>query len=117
MDDGEGGTAVATVSVTVNNVNASPVATNDSASTDEDEAVTIDVLANDSDSDTQDVLSIASVTTPSNGTATIVGGNIVYQPDSGFFGDDSFQYTVADGNGATDSAAVTVVIALSLIHI
>ena len=39
----------ATVAVTVNPVNDAPVAANDAVSTDEDTAVTIDVLANDSD--------------------------------------------------------------------
>ncbi len=111
VSDGQGGTAVATVRITVNNVNATPVAGNDSASTNENESVTIDVLANDSDTDEQDSLTIASVTSPLNGSATVVDGQIVYQPNGGYFGDDSFQYTVGDGNGATDSASVTVSVA------
>ena len=51
VSDGHGGTATAAVSVTVTNVNNAPVAVNDSASTLEDEAVTIAVLANDTDAD------------------------------------------------------------------
>ncbi|MHA2852321.1 cadherin-like domain-containing protein, partial [Vibrio harveyi] len=39
----------ATVAVTVNPVNDAPVAANDTVATDEDTAVTIDVLANDQD--------------------------------------------------------------------
>ena len=51
ISDGNGGTATATVSITVSAVNDAPVANDDNATTDEDTAVNIDVLANDSDAD------------------------------------------------------------------
>ena len=54
-------------------VNSPPTATNDSATTDEDTPVTIDVLANDIDADTGDTPFVVagSVTHPSHGTATL----------------------------------------------
>ncbi|EAQ01548.1 type I secretion target repeat protein, partial [Pseudooceanicola batsensis HTCC2597] len=107
VDDGTGNTDTATVTVTVNPVNDAPVAADDSDTTEEDTAVTIDVLGNDTDVD-GDTLSIQSVGTPANGTAQIVGGQIVYTPEAGFTGDDTFEYTVSDGNGGTDTATVTV---------
>ena len=51
VSDGHGGTATGTVNITVNPVNDNPVAVDDSAATDEDTAVTVDVVANDTDPD------------------------------------------------------------------
>ena len=51
ISDGQGGSATATVSVTVTAVNDAPAAADDAASTLEDTAVGIPVLANDSDID------------------------------------------------------------------
>lgn len=89
--------------------NSPPNAVDDTAATDEDTAVMIDVLANDSDSD-GDALSISSVTQPANGVVLNNGSDVVYTPNANFNGSDSFSYTIDDGNGATDSAVVTVTI-------
>ena len=35
-------------------------------------------------------------------------GKIVYTPDTGFSGMDVFDYTISDGNGGVDTAAVKV---------
>jgi Big-like domain-containing protein len=71
--------------------------------------VLIDVLANDSDPD-GDPLTIISVTQPANGAATITNGEISYQPQRGFTGTVTFQYTISDGRGGTATATVTVVV-------
>ncbi|WP_269537812.1 Ig-like domain-containing protein [Cerasicoccus fimbriatus] len=90
--------------------NVAPVAVNDSATTDEDVAVLIDVLANDSDADSSpSELSIASVSQPNNGVAAIQNGEVLYTPNAGYFGSDSFSYTVTDGEDA-ESAMVSVTI-------
>ncbi|MBB06378.1 MAG: hypothetical protein CML03_12855 [Pseudooceanicola sp.] len=107
VSDGAGGTDTATVSITVNPVNDAPVAVDDDASGDEDTAITIDVLANDTDVD-GDTLSISAVGTPANGTAEVVDGKIVYTPNDDFNGTDTFTYTVSDGAGGSDTASVTV---------
>ena len=78
--------APVTFTVTVNH---SPVAVPDAASTLEDTAVTIPVLANDTDSD-GDTLTLASVGTPAHGTTAIVGGGVVYTPAADFYGTDTF---------------------------
>ena len=109
VSDGAGGTDTATVSITVNPVNDAPVAVDDDASGDEDTAITIDVLANDTDVD-GDTLSISAVGTPANGTAEIVDGKIVYTPNDDFNGSDTFEYTVSDGKGGSDTAMVTVTV-------
>ncbi|MEO0934110.1 MAG: Ig-like domain-containing protein, partial [Cyanobacteria bacterium J06641_2] len=110
IDDGNGGTDTATVSVNITEFNDIPVIANDSATTDEDTAVTIDVLANDSDGDGDD-LTISSVGSGSNGTTAIINNQIVYTPNSNFNGVDSFSYEINDGNGGSDTATVTVNVA------
>jgi Zn-dependent metalloprotease/subtilisin-like proprotein convertase family protein len=96
--------------------NTPPVAGDDSATTRKNKAITISVLTNDSDAD-GDCLSITSVTTPGNGTASLNGSGscdtenpetITYQPKPGFGGMDSFSYQISDGQGGMDTATVEV---------
>jgi len=89
--------------------NGNPVAVDDSAATDFRNAVTVDVLANDTDPD-GDALTIDSVTSPANGSAIIVAGQVEYTPDEFFAGQDSFSYTVSDGFGGTDTANVDIAV-------
>ncbi len=88
--------------------NTPPEANDDSADTDEDSSVTIDVLANDSDPD-GDELTVFDVTQPSNGTVNInVDSTVTYTPDADFYGSDAFDYVASDGNGGKDTATVSV---------
>ena len=90
--------------------NNPPVANNDSASTNEDTPVTINVLANDSDPD-GDLLGVASVAAPGHGTAVInADKTVTYTPAPSFFGTDSFTYTASDGRGGSSTATVTVTV-------
>ena len=102
-------TATANVTVTVAPPpNAPPVAEDDSSTTWESSAVTIEVLANDTDSD-GDPLSVSDVTQPSNGTATLnPDDTVTYTPGAGFAGSDSFTYTISDGQGGADSGTVSI---------
>jgi outer membrane protein OmpA-like peptidoglycan-associated protein len=90
-------------------INRNPVAQNDSSSTPVSTGVAIAVLANDSDPD-GNPLSIATVTQPQHGSATISGSNIAYQPTANYIGTDTFTYTVSDGQGGSATATVTVTI-------
>jgi len=87
--------------------NLPPVANDDSASTTPGTAVTVDVLANDTDPN-NDTLVVESVTQPANGSVVNNATNITYTPDDGFEGTDTFTYVVSDGNGGTDEATVAV---------
>jgi uncharacterized repeat protein (TIGR01451 family) len=99
----------ATQSTTVN-ANQPPVAVNDTATTNEDAAITISVLSNDSDPE-NDALTITSVTQGANGAVTInAGATVRYTPNTNFNGSDSFTYTVNDGLGGTSTATVTVTV-------
>ncbi|WP_373905373.1 tandem-95 repeat protein [Vibrio parahaemolyticus] len=99
----------AKVTVTVTPVNDSPVAVDDTVSTQEDTAVTIDVLSNDTDVD-GDKLSIQSATVPeAQGKVEIVDGKLVFTPAENFNGNAEITYTVTDGQ-LTDEAKVTVTV-------
>lgn len=96
--------------------NTPPVANDDSATTDADMAVVIDVVGGstpgsvaDTDAD-GDTLSITGTSKPANGTVTNDAQTVTYTPNAGFSGTDSFTYTISDGNGGSDSATVTVTV-------
>ncbi len=115
IEDGQGGSDSATVTIMINLINSSPNANDDTATTDEDNPVTINVLSNDSDPD-GDMILINTITTPTYGNATIVSGNIVYTPGSdaqslrvGQTLTDTFSYTISDGN-EDDAAIITVTV-------
>ncbi|EGQ9608430.1 tandem-95 repeat protein, partial [Vibrio parahaemolyticus] len=98
-----------TVNVDVTPVNDAPVAKDDTATTQEDTAVTIDVLPNDTDVD-GDKLSIQSASVPeAQGKVEIVDGKLVFTPAENFNGDAEITYTVTDGE-LTDAAKVTVTV-------
>ncbi|MFN6487862.1 Ig-like domain-containing protein [Nostoc sp. DedQUE02] len=122
-------TSTATVNLTINGVNDAPVAVNDSQTTNEDTPVSGNVLANDSDIDTNDILTVSAV----NGVASSVGNSITlasgalltlnangtfsYNPNNKFeslnngqTATDSFSYTVADGKGGTSTATAAITI-------
>ena len=98
-----------TFQVTVRPVNDNPVAVDDEGIvTDEDTSVKIDVLANDYDTADGDTLTITDAGTPEHGTAVIAGGQIRYTPSADYNGEDSFVYTISDGNGGTATATVYI---------
>ena len=77
--------------------NQPPTANADTATTDEDIAVDIDVLANDTDIDSDPIV-VSSVTQGTHGAVTInPNGTVKYAPDPDFNGVDSFDYTITDG--------------------
>jgi len=96
------------VASTNTNANQAPQAVNDNANTDQGSNITIAVLSNDSDPE-GDNLTITSFIQPANGTVSQNSNNLVYSPDSGYSGNDSFSYTISDGYAsASANVAVTV---------
>ena len=89
--------------------NGAPVASDDTATTDEDAPVTIDVLANDADAD-GDALTVTSANA-ANGTVVVNPDNtLTYTPNADFNGDDTITYSVSDGNGGAGTASVIVTV-------
>jgi hypothetical protein len=112
IDDGKGGSASATVTVVVNPVNDPPAAVNDSAITDEGVGVDVNVLANDSDPDGDNlVVSTCDDASVYAGVVECVAtGACTYTPSDGFAGIDTFGYTISDGKGGIASATVSVTV-------
>ena len=110
--DDTGRTATATVRVSVAAVDDDPpVATDYSVRTNENEAVVIDVLANDRDPDGQ-TLTVAITSQPGEGTAVRnADDTITYTPATDFLGVESFEYRVTDPTGRSATATVTVEVA------
>lgn len=97
------------VTNTCGGTNQAPNAVNDQASTAHNTSKTIAVLNNDSDPEGSN-LSIASYTQAANGTVSQNGSQLTYNPANGFSGQDSFNYTVSDGQ-LTSNASVTITVA------
>ena len=90
--------------------NRAPEPADDAATTEEGQAVTIDVTANDADPD-GDPLTVVGATDPLHGTATVnPDSTITYQPDAGYTGEDSFDYEVCDPENACGTATVNVTV-------
>ncbi|MCI0394919.1 MAG: tandem-95 repeat protein [Chloroflexi bacterium] len=107
--DGVNTSAPTAVTLLVAGVNDPPVAVDDEAQTQEDTAVTIDVLANDLEVDGQ-ALAVVSVSQPVSGTAVInPDETVTYSPAANFYGVEFFTYKISDGV-YTDTATVTVTV-------
>src|SRR5207249_1086185 len=85
-----------------------PTARDDAASTVENTAVVINVLANDSDGGAPP-LAVTNVGQPASGTATNNGdGTVTYRPNMSFTGSDSFSYTIKNAQNLSATATVRV---------
>jgi len=116
-NDGQVDSAPATVTITVNPINDPPVAVDDTAVTNEDVQVHVDVLANDSDVDGNlDPASVAVTTPPTSGSTSVnpANGVITYTKSADFNGADSFIYEVCDDGtplpAQCDTATVNITI-------
>ena len=109
VSDESGLTATATVTMTVLPVNDAPEAVDDEAETLEDEAVVVDVLVNDTDAD-GDPIRVVSVGPAGHGATTMAPHRVRYSPDPNWHGTDRFVYTIADPDGLTATATVTMTV-------
>lgn len=106
IDDGNGETATAQVSVTV--LNNAPTANDDVSVANGSDPLVIDLTNNDSDPD-GDILIVKTVTQPANGSVVInEDGTVTYQANSGYVGSDNFTYVVSDFDGDESSANVNI---------
>lgn len=111
ITDTKGGYSQASVLINIINdsVNYPPVANDDNAATTINAAVTIPVLANDSDPENE-VLTIVSVGEPTTGNTLIENNQIKYTPALDYTGEDNFIYTISDESGNESTASVIVTI-------
>jgi hypothetical protein len=91
-----------------------PVAVNDSINVMMDVTTNLLVMSNDTDADNPyqiQTLTLTGISSPTNGTAAILGNQIQYTPNSGYFGPDSIDYVIEDQNGNisnTGTVSITV---------
>ena len=114
IEDESGATDTATVTV---EVDAAPIAVDDNAFTPLNQPVTVTLLTNDSDPDSSAVglyLPNGALPTAAHGTVTLddngtptdpTDDNLVYTPDAGYIGPDSFVYHVMDNEYVCDADA------------
>jgi uncharacterized repeat protein (TIGR01451 family) len=111
--DGTASSTVATVSLTITNINRAPVANDDAYALVKNGTLTVSaagVLANDIDLD-GDALSALKVTDPAHGSLTLNGnGSFTYTPASNYFGADTFTYRASDTTATSLVATVTLTI-------
>ena len=107
--DGATDSSPATVNITVTPVNDAPVANDDAATTVEDTPVTINVLTNDTDIDSN-VLTPQLVSQPAKGTLSATSTGWTYTPNTDSSGTDGFTYKVSDGTTTSNTATVSITI-------
>ena len=106
-------TSTGTVTVTVVNSNDPPTAVNDKFVVRKNAAEqSLKVMQNDSDApDSGETLTVVSVTTGSAGGKLAISSDklsVLYQPVAEYLGEETFDYTIDDGNGGTATAKVTI---------
>ncbi|MGF1547930.1 MAG: choice-of-anchor C family protein, partial [Thiotrichales bacterium] len=137
ISDGNGGTDIARVTVTVGepgsgghystghvtdyendhegglpNGNSAPDARWDDYATQSGVAFSGNVLDNDIDPDGDPITVTGIEVHPTHGTVTIdAQGHFTYTPNAGFSGVDRFEYSISDGKGGCDVAKVTMTVA------
>ena len=114
--DSQGRESQSTVTVTVNEVNDAPVASDDTATALQSALLeNINVLANDTDVENDALTVIEAVS--ANGATVVINadGTLNYQSADGFSGLDTVSYTISDGAGGTSGATLSVTVELGAI--
>ena len=108
VTDSGGSERTESFTIAVQDVNEGQIAQGQSFEVDEDGNVSGNLLANDVDIDGDD-LSIESFEQPENGTVVLdSNGDFIYEPNENFSGNDTFEYTITDGSGATSIQSVMI---------
>jgi hypothetical protein len=93
--------------------NTPPVADDTSATTNEDNSVTVTMTATDADGNS---MTFSIVTPPAHGNLgpifnqTPTSAQVTYTPNANYNGSDSFTFQADDGQGGTDTGVVTITI-------
>ncbi|MFL0809341.1 MAG: tandem-95 repeat protein [Agarilytica sp.] len=111
VNDGELVSAAGTININVSSVNDAPIAHAQSLTTNEDTALAITLSGTDEEGS---ALTYSIIAQPDNGELTGAAPNLIYTPNENYFGDDSFSFTVNDGQ--SDSGIVTVSITVDAMN-
>ena len=118
VEDEFGASSASTLTITVTGTNDAPIAVADTASGLENQSLTIDVLANDTDVDDGSVFTLTSVVAPAGkGVGSVIGNQLVFTPGTDFdrlaLGATEtvvVAYTMTDEHGVSSSSSVTITI-------
>jgi len=118
ITDDEGATAQQDVTIIVTGTNDAPIAVADTGATDENAAITVDVLLNDTDVDISDTHTVDAVTiTSGSGSASILDNKVVWNPGTDYdylaVGDSAtveIAYDMSDNNGGIASSTLTLTV-------
>ncbi len=107
VSDGNGGTAIATLAITVVGANDAPTTADVALTTRQDQPVTGRVVA--SDVDGNPLTFAGPVAGPSHGLVVVnQDGTFTYVPQYGYYGADTFVVQVSDGDGGFAESIVTI---------
>jgi len=109
VNDGIVDSDLATISITVDPINDSPVAYDQAISTTMDTSVEIILSASDVDGDELSY----TVGVPSNGGLSGQAPNLTYTPNDSFSGEDSFTFKVNDGTVDSNTTMVSITVSES----
>jgi gliding motility-associated-like protein len=107
-----------TLIITVTPINDDLNATIDLATTNENVLVTINVVANDTDSDGNiDESTLTVVDQPTNGSVTVntTTGQITYTPNNGFIGTDTLVYQICDDGTPLPATCDTAMVVITVL--
>jgi VCBS repeat-containing protein len=114
VTDSHGATSSQPVTFTITGTNDAPVVANAAqVSVNENASLTVtaaSLIATASDVDLNDTLVLTSVGNAQNGTVSLVNGDAVFKPATGFYGTAHFDYTVSDNHGGTVTATASIVV-------
>ncbi len=108
-NDGTLDSNISSIAITVTDINDAPTATSASITTAEDMA-SVGVTPTVFDADSGDSHTFAIEAQPTNGTAEVVGNQLVYTPNADFNGSDGFTFRATDSGGLSvvGTARITV---------
>ncbi len=108
ISDGTSSSNIATVSITVTNINDAPIANDQSVTVDEDSNNNV-ITLNGSDIE-GDTLTYTVETAPANGTLGGTVPNLSYTPNTNYTGTDSFTFSINDGTTNSNTATISITI-------
>lgn len=100
---------MATMTLNVNQVPDVPAAVDDTINVQMDTMTNIDVVVNDTDGDNPyqpQTLTLTGISTPTSGTASIVGNEIQYTPNTLYLGSDTIEYVIEDQDGNLSNTGI-----------
>ncbi|MGX7678095.1 Ig-like domain-containing protein [Jatrophihabitans sp. DSM 45814] len=105
-NDGKLTSPPATVSITVTPVNHPPTAAGQSLSTLQDTPASVTLTGTDPDGDALNY----AVSSPAHGALSGTAPNLIYTPNPGYRGPDSFTFTTNDGDLTSSPATVSITV-------